>query len=137
MKVQVYLNSHINKISIRVKGKGVVAHACQVILSDAEFKVSERGRQRTIQKKQKNVHAIIEGDLIFADDLTYMENKNTRFKFIRRQKMLDNDIKVVYNPYKYSKFTVEESNLSVTRAEQVSVISNGLVMAKGVQCEAG
>jgi hypothetical protein len=105
-----------------VKGEGVVAHACQVILSNAEFKVNERGRQKTLQKKQRNVHAVIEGDLIFADELTYREGKRTRFKFIRQRNLLDNDIKVVYNPYRYSKFTVEDNNLSIKKAKRVSVI---------------
>lgn len=67
MKVRVYKNLHRNRFSIIAmegpdKGK-VVGHAADVLLMDADFRVSEAGRQRVIREGRKNVHAFVEGEL--------------------------------------------------------------------------
>lgn len=39
-------------------------HLKEVTLSNVEFKVSQKGRERVLREKRKNVHAVIEGDLL-------------------------------------------------------------------------
>lgn len=61
-KVQVYFNSDIKQWSIR-QGK-VKVHCEYVCLRDAEFKVSQRGRERVLKNKRKNIHAFITGYIV-------------------------------------------------------------------------
>lgn len=67
MRVFVYYNFHRGCWSVKAldgtaRGR-VVAHADKVTVRDAEFRVSEAGRQRVIREKKKNVHAGIVGTL--------------------------------------------------------------------------
>lgn len=67
MRVRVYYNLRTKRWSIKAmsgsfKGK-VIAHAEGVMLSDAKTVVSEKGRQRVMREKRKNVHAYIDGTL--------------------------------------------------------------------------
>lgn len=69
MRVFVYFNLHKQLWSIKAlegpdKGR-VVHHARDLLLADAEPKVSEAGRQRVLRERKKNVHAGIVGDLWF------------------------------------------------------------------------
>ena len=68
MKVFVYFNLRSKLYSIKAlegpaKGR-VVAHASDVIIKDATFKVSEAGRQRVLREKHKNVYAGVQGHLV-------------------------------------------------------------------------
>lgn len=63
-KVYVYRNLHKGCWSIRsVKTRRVIAHAFCLVLVDCVFKVSQKGRERVIREKSKNVHAGVEGFL--------------------------------------------------------------------------
>lgn len=61
----------------------VIAHAERVVLKNAEFKVSQKGRERVLREGQKNIHAGVEGELVvdhneaqtIAQDITVGENK--------------------------------------------------------------
>lgn len=65
--VEVYFNLHKHVFSIRDrKTKLVLAHANQVSLDNVTFHVSETGRQRTLQTKQKCVHALLIGTFVDA-----------------------------------------------------------------------
>ena len=90
--VKVYWNLHRNCYSVQQNGL-VVCHADQVELKDVTFKVSEKGRQRVLKERRKNVHAFVVGylDDDFADRYW--------------------DVKIVYNPYKYNsyRFWVDDS----------------------------
>lgn len=44
--------------SVKYQGK-VIAHKHNIIGFDCEFRVSEKGRQRVLREKRKNVHAYI------------------------------------------------------------------------------
>lgn len=66
MKAFIYWNSHKRLFSIRVKGK-VIAHARRVIVSPAEFKVSEKGRARVLANGVKNIHAGVSGEIIACE----------------------------------------------------------------------
>jgi len=83
--VKVYWNLHRNCYSVQQNGL-VVCHADQVELKDVTFKVNEKGRQRVLKERRKNVHAFVIG---------YLDEK-----FAVRY----HDIKIVYNPYEFDSF---------------------------------
>ena len=99
MKVFVYWNLHrklwsVKALSGPAKGK-VILRTGEVLLKDAEGKVSEAGRQRVLREGKKNVHAGIVGELVvlgdrgtedisagikaFGDTITYNPRKYTGF----------------------------------------------------------
>lgn len=105
MKVFVYFNLHKKVFSVKaLEGdrKGlVVAHREYVMLEDVTFKVSEAGRQRVLRERKKNVHAGAVGQ--WRDDVA----------------VLQDDVAVTYNPYKYNTFVnklTEEPVLTARRA---------------------
>lgn len=61
-KVYVYFNFTKKLWSVR-QGK-VKAHCDYICLRDANFQVSERGRQRTVRNQRKNVHAFVVGYVV-------------------------------------------------------------------------
>ena len=69
MKVDVYYNLHKDTFSIKHKGK-VIKHTDLVVLKDSKFVVSEKGRQRVLRDKRKNVHAVVRGELELTDKIT-------------------------------------------------------------------
>jgi hypothetical protein len=63
-RVRVYFNLHKGQYSVQdYKTKKVIAYLNEFSIKNAEFKVSKKGRARVIQRKQKNVHAFIVGEL--------------------------------------------------------------------------
>jgi hypothetical protein len=104
MRVFVYWNLHRGLWSVKAldgpdKGR-VIARRYDVLLSDAEGKVYEAGRQRVLREKRKNVHAGIVG----------------QFELLGKTSRLAHPIieigdRITYNPYKYERFvhTVDES----------------------------
>lgn len=93
LKVFVYYNLHKGLWSLKAlegehKGK-VVAHCEQVGLMDATPKESEKGRQRVLEEKQKNVHAGITGTILWIDGAPVG---------------VDRAKQVSYNPYKKPHF---------------------------------
>ena len=85
MKVFVYYNLHKKCFSVKAlegENKGrVIQHRNSVDLANVTFKVSEKGRQRVLKEKRKNVHAGVVGQLLPP---TVTSNKLTE---------------VYYNPY--------------------------------------
>jgi len=66
-KVDVYRNLRTGGYSVR-KG-GIVVHRCKAIsISNPKFVVSEKGRQRVLKERQKNVHAVVRGEFEQAFD---------------------------------------------------------------------
>jgi len=61
----VYRNLHKNCLSIKQRGI-VKCHAENVVLTDCEFKVSDKGRDRVRAEKKKNVHAGVKGYVVDA-----------------------------------------------------------------------
>jgi hypothetical protein len=62
--IRVYFNLHKKLLSIQEKVNGrwlVIEHSESVYLKSAKFKVSEKGRQRVLKRKVKQVHAYVEG----------------------------------------------------------------------------
>ena len=108
-RVQVYYNLHKKCLSIRHKGK-VIEHAREVTLTDAKFHVSEKGRQRVLKEKRKNVHAYVSGKL--KESFWFLQSP----KYIWTAKQ-----RVTYNPYKYKNFVDKETLEPVASAEVVHI----------------
>jgi len=100
-KVQVYFNLHKKCYSVRdKKTRLVIAHVNNISLVDVSFKVSEKGRQRVLAEKRKNVHAFVEGVVV---------GFNVFEKPMRS---------VVYNPYKGANFMLRSSNKAILEASK-------------------
>lgn len=86
-KVDVYRNLHDKtgnkKYSIRQNGL-VVGHTNLIYLNDVKFVVNQKGRERVIREKRKNVHAFLRG---------FITNKHNRVSK-----------RITYNPYKSNSF---------------------------------
>ena len=108
-RVQVYYNLHKKCLSIRYRGK-VIEHAREVTLTDAKFHVSEKGRQRVLKEKRKNVHAYVSGKL--KESFWFLQSP----KYIWTAKQ-----RVTYNPYKYKNFVDKETLEPVASAEVVHI----------------
>lgn len=109
-KVEVYRNLHNGKISIRdPKTKLVLGHTDTIYLADVTFKVHQKGRERVLNEKRKNVHAFAIGNVVDAPILQWVR------AFI------------TYNPYKYESFVDEATFEPVHRVERVLVKSNGVI----------
>ena len=110
MKVKVYYNLHkkcYSIVSLEKESYGrVIKHSNCVPLFDAQFKVSEKGRQRVLRKKQKNVHAYVVGTWLghLNDEITI---SGTPIK------------SATYNPYKYRSFVDATSEKPLAKAKQV------------------
>ena len=98
-KVRVYWNLHkkcFSVISLEKEKKGlVVAHVNELNLDNPVFKVSEKGRQRVLREKKKNVHAYVEGTIT-----------STTSSIVEQIK---------YNPYKLPFFHTEDGTKVETR----------------------
>lgn len=88
--VRVYRNLHTGGYSIKQNGL-VVAHAERLCLGDFKCIVNEKGRQKIIKTKQKNVHAFIEGKYTTSGMGTSAERN-------------DLGVTIKYDPYKYPFF---------------------------------
>jgi len=108
----VYWNLNRRCWSIKDTATGkVTAHAIQVVLSDAVFKVSEAGRQRVLRTKQKNVHAGAVGVLELSCGAVRPRSR------------------VRYNPYLHSTF-VDMAGRPVSSASLVVMEPDGKVYVR-------
>ena len=112
MKVKVYYNLHKNCysiVSLEKENYGrVIKHENCVPLFDAQFKVSEKGRQRVLREQKKNVHAYVVGTWV------------SEFEIHKDEFLTRLPIKVAtYNPYKYSSFVDAHSKKPLAKASQV------------------
>lgn len=99
-KVFVYRNlkfKHRPVYSVRdVKTGRVVAHAESITLKDVEFVVGQRGRERVIREKSKNVHA--------------------GFRGRPTSKVVNVTKEITYNPYKYKSFIERDGEVPIYKA---------------------
>lgn len=102
MRVDVYFNLHKRVFSIRHRGK-VIEHADCVVIRDPAFVVSEKGRQRVLKEKRKNVHACVRGKLVYS---------GKPYKWLPQ---LPN--KAHYNPYRTPTFRDCDTHDPVHQAE--------------------
>lgn len=113
----------------------VIAHATHVILNDASFKVGQKGRQRVLDTKQKNVHAFVRGNLseayITLDPLgiissTMLTSSKVKNGFSYQQ--MKYSTRVYYDPYKWDSFVMADGT-PVETADKVWLRTSGEVYA--------
>lgn len=111
MKVKIYKNLHNGILSIVGKNaeglERVIGHCERITLSDAVFKVSEKGRQRVLKRQKKNMHAVIEGLVIEIDGLKLHGPSFT------------------YNPYTDQSFIDRHSGMPIFKASLVQIDCRG------------
>jgi hypothetical protein len=112
----IYRNLHTKCFSLRKAGK-VYGYANSILAKDVTFKVSEAGRKRVLETKQKNVHAGILSPEIITDF------GNVEEEFTREYSQLT---KVSYNPYYAGKFFIVESKSFISAAEKVYLTLYGV-----------
>ena len=99
IKVDVYYNLTKKVFSVRHNGL-VIDHKRNLMLKDAKFIVSEKGRQRVLKQRRKNVHAIIRGELVAAGSI---EEPRAAY----------------YNPYKVDSFVDYKTREPVHHSDMV------------------
>ena len=114
--------------SMRTKGR-VVGHSEDVIILDAEFKVSESTRQRIIKANKRNVCAFVRGTLFSETAYCELTYPNAYADWPTRRGgplcTLSNRVRVSFNPYKSGSFYVCETGQPVTHADAVVFTVNG------------
>lgn len=111
MRVFVYRNLHKKCLSVRdIKSRRVIAHVDSIALEDVRFKVSEKGRNRVLLDKVKNVHAGVEGFWVAGEV----------------PKDLGGYRKAVYDPYKYTSFVASDTLEPQTARDFVYVTIHGV-----------
>lgn len=98
-KVFVYKNLHKDCWSIRQDGL-VKGHCHDLNLTDCEFRVNEKSRQKVLSKRQKNVHAGVSG---------YISKKDNQ----------SNMVEISYNPYKFGNFFEKQSEKPIFKCKSV------------------
>lgn len=111
MRVFVYRNLHKKCLSVRdVKSRRVIAHVDSIALKHVRFKVSEKGRNRVLLEKVKNVHAGVEGFWVHQE----LPNDLTEYS------------KAVYDPYKYASFVSADTLEPQLASDLVYVTIHGV-----------
>ena len=118
MRVRVYKNLNNGLISIQCTQKRlVIGHCTKIVLKDAIFIVSEKGRQRALKEKRKNVHAFAEGEVLQAIGFTDYKGRGSVPNNDTWKEALTH--KVFYNPYKGAHFLTEHNR----KASKASICS--------------
>ena len=91
----------------------VVAHALRLCLTNVHFIVNEKGRQKVIETKQKNVHAFIKG-FVKGSCMGTTAKRN------------DLPVTVYYNPYKTKTFINKSYNKPLKGALAVIADENSV-----------
>lgn len=134
MKVFVYFNLNQKLWSIRAlegehKGR-VIGHAKHVELTNVTPKVSEAGRQRVLREKQKNVHAGLVGELVYADT-----SSPKVLAVIGQSQKANCGAVITYNPYRYQTFVEKSTEKPITSASFVIMNSQRQCLASELRIE--
>ena len=97
--VFVYRNLHKKCLSVQQDGI-VRCHVDNIVLEDAEFRVSKAGQKRVRDEKKKNVHAKVKGMVVADPSEILLLGWNS----------------VYYNPYKTDEFTDTDNGRHVESA---------------------
>lgn len=116
--VEVYYNLNSHRWSIRGRQGSmrglVVAHADRVVLTEVTPWVSQRGRERVVERGQRDVHATLRGYLIAADGERTPRSVAADWPLppaqpaLSRINPLPRPYRVRYNPYLWSTFMCAE-----------------------------
>lgn len=145
MKVFIYRNLNrkgcvysIKAVEGRHRGL-VLGYASHILVAEAQFKVSEAGRQRVLANRRKNVHAGIVGLLLNTGTFT---PRNSWFAESIEDYTLTNWYKrhltgtdITYNPYKFGYFYERNTLLPVNKSDFVSLIGPEVRMFNGANVE--
>ncbi len=123
-KVYVYKNLHQACWSVRGRDSGLVlCHCNYILLLYVEFHVSEKGRQRVLREKQKNVHAGLRGTTCSEEKLRLYQ---AQIDLVTDLPPEDKDFwkhsLVTYDPYKYASFVDVETEEPKVSARIVEMI---------------
>mgnify|MGYP005867632877 CR=1 FL=1 len=127
MKVRVYKNLHKDCYSVKAmeglqKGR-VIYHASSIQLSDVNFKVYEKGREKVLKEKMKNVHAFVEGNL---ESIHLHSGFTTDYPFVKSLEKIDTVQKISYNPYSHGFFYNVSDDTPIENASMVVLNSHGV-----------
>jgi len=111
--VEIYRNLHKKCWSVRQRGK-VKLHTDYICLKNAEFKVSQKGRDRVLKEQRKNVHAFIKGFIVNPAEINKMED------VLESYSQKAEWVAVTYNPYRYDSFVTDEEK-AIRRADYVDM----------------
>lgn len=112
------------------KGR-VVAIVDGAAIRDADFVVSEAGRQRVIRDRAKNVHAFVQGKLVKSWPLDTLPKGVTGDDLSKGV-----DVRIGYDPYRTPKMVREDCMQFVEHSPLVVAAPEG-VYAKLGACRAG
>ena len=130
-KVDIYYNVRKKCLSVRDATTGLVVkhtHAIKLVAGtqgyerDIQFKVSEKGRQRVLKEKRKNVHAYVSGRVTDLGKLRSLEESKARKPKTLRQ--------VTYNPYKHETFVDVKTGEAVHWAKEVFIDDRKVYIVK-------
>ena len=110
--VFVYRNLHKKCLSVQQDGI-VRCHVDNIVLEDAEFRVSKAGQKRVRDEKKKNVHAKVKGMVVKnPSDILELEWDT-----------------VYYNPYRTDEFTEQVTKRHVKAAKFVDIEASGSILS--------
>jgi len=113
------------KYSIKQSGK-VVAHTDFIMLKYANFIINEKGRQRVIKEKVKNVHAFVEGLIVKRGVKDILEDDSELKSY---ELEIDSPAIIKYNPYTDDSFmcnNIMETPIKVKGARFIVINTNGV-----------
>lgn len=120
-KYFVYFNLHKKLWSVKnMKTGRVEFHAERVLLKECVFRVGERGRQRVIREKRKNVHAGVVG---YLTNWKEMMDYKTFYHDFESKDLQRPWQSARYNPYLRGEFWNEWTGKPVHKAEFVELSS--------------
>jgi len=102
-----YRNLHKDLFSVKHRGL-VIEHTDNIEMTNVIFKVSEKGRNRVLKEKRKNVHAVLGFD-------NYKLNKNID---------ISNMIEIYYDPYIYSDFVIKSTKKPIYKVKKAFGFNN-------------
>lgn len=126
MRVRVYKNLHKNCYSVRamegsMKGL-VIAHCDNIVLKDVKYIVSQKGRERVLRERTKNVHAFVEGHIV-----SMVTIGKSGFDFpLHTQLPFEDSIEVTYNPYKFSSFVYKRNQTPIEHSNYAVLNDKGI-----------
>ena len=127
-RYEVYKNLHKDCWSIReTKSKRVVGHADSVQLFQVKYKVSQAGRERVLKDQRKNVHAVVEGEIVSVSGFTPFKGRDIQthneYPALHSDRLYLEEL--TYNPYKFTHFVKKISENFVLHSRMATLDRNG------------
>lgn len=109
MKIRIYKNLANGLLSVLDPSTGlVIGHCFRATMTDVSFKVSAAGRRRVLERRQKNVHAFVEGRPYAFDGFVPHKDRAKRLCGLPSNAVLPSGAEFLasirYNPYEMAEF---------------------------------